>query len=311
VGIEWHAARFLVACKKRGVNFEKMITVGRQDLFTPPQQIRDIFEEYGCTARNMGEFLKKTPTFADEFFVQLGAESPEAVDASDYEGANIVHDMNQSVGRELHGKYDVVMDGGSLEHVFNYPVAIKNCMEMVKVGGHLIIQTAMDNFVGHGFYQFSPELFYRILCADNGYQVERMVAFEFYYKAPWYEVADPVKVRGRVELIHGKHRVGLFVLAKRTHEAEVFKKTPQQSDYASTWNASTPRAEALAPVEVTRVPLYLQFQVNEKSPKQRVRRLAERVFPGVMHRFRSRKDEKYCEQYTFERQPGVFTRVDM
>jgi 2-polyprenyl-3-methyl-5-hydroxy-6-metoxy-1,4-benzoquinol methylase len=62
-----------------------------------------------------------------------------------------------------------VFDGGTLEHIFDYPTAIKNCMKMVKPGGHLLLTTPANNWFGHGFYQFSPELFYSF------------VSFSFFY----------------------------------------------------------------------------------------------------------------------------------
>ncbi|GHV03646.1 hypothetical protein AGMMS50229_03290 [Campylobacterota bacterium] len=42
-------------------------------------------------------------------------------------------------------------------------------MELVKTGGHLILGTPIDNYYGHGFYQFSPELFFSLLDRDNGF----------------------------------------------------------------------------------------------------------------------------------------------
>ena len=55
----------------------------------------------------------------------------------------------------------MVVDGGTLEHVFDYPTALRNAMRMVRVGGHLILNAPVNNFPGHGFYQISPELFFR------------------------------------------------------------------------------------------------------------------------------------------------------
>ena len=93
-----------------------------------------------------------------------------SIDASAYENATMVHDMNLPVGDELKQKFSVVIDGGTLEHVFNFPTAIRNCMEMLKVGGHFFAHTMANNFMGHGFYQFSPELFYRVFSPENGFR---------------------------------------------------------------------------------------------------------------------------------------------
>ena len=83
-----------------------------------------------------------------------------------------------------------MLDSGSLEHVFNFPIAIANCMALTEVGGHFVAITPANNWCGHGFYQFSPELFYRVLCAENGFRVERMIVAEC-PDGTWLEVADP------------------------------------------------------------------------------------------------------------------------
>jgi hypothetical protein len=165
----------------------------------------------------------------------IGAQKVDSLDASDFEGATIIHDLNEPMPHCYKDRYDVVFDGGTLEHVFNFPVALRNAMEAVKIGGHLILLTPTNNYCGHGFYQFSPELFYRALSEENGYKVEKMIAFSVFQGAKWYEVADPAKCRCRVEIRHDAHQVALLILAKRTHPAEVFKVKPQQSDYAVLW----------------------------------------------------------------------------
>lgn len=97
------------------------------------------------------------------------------MDASKYEGASVVQDLNQPVPDSLKERFDAIFDGGTLEHVFNIPAALKNCMEMTKVGGRFYMHTCANNLCGHGFYQFSPELFYRVFSEQNGFEVERMV----------------------------------------------------------------------------------------------------------------------------------------
>ena len=58
----------------------------------------------------------------------------------------------------LRERFSVVIDGGLLEHVFDFPTAIRNCMRMVRQGGHLILNLPVNNFPGHGFYKFGPGL---------------------------------------------------------------------------------------------------------------------------------------------------------
>ena len=124
--------------------------------------------EYRAVAESLGITGRKIK-YADDLFHGLGATTLDVMDVSGFEGANILHDLNQPVDTRLHNAYDCVFDGGALEHVFNFPLALKNCIEMVKVGGCFITITPANNWCGHGFYQFSPELFYRILSRENGF----------------------------------------------------------------------------------------------------------------------------------------------
>ena len=84
-----------------------------------------------------------------------------------YESAKHLHDMNEGIPGDFKEKYTAVLDAGSLEHIFNFPVAIKNRMDMVNVSGHYLAITPANNFCGHGFYQFSPELYFSVLTREN------------------------------------------------------------------------------------------------------------------------------------------------
>ncbi len=125
-------------------------------------------------------------------------------------------------------------DGGTLEHVFNYPQAIRNCMEMVRVGGHFLQVTNANNYMGHGFYQYSPELIYGIFSAENGYAVEAVLLHEFGGGNWWYRVSDPKEVGKRVELCN-RRPTYMLTLARRISLAPVFARYPQQSDYVAIW----------------------------------------------------------------------------
>jgi hypothetical protein len=56
-------------------------------------------------------------------FKSLGARSIASLEASAFEGAKFVHNLNQPVGNEFKQRFDLVYDGGMLEHIFNFPVA--------------------------------------------------------------------------------------------------------------------------------------------------------------------------------------------
>ena len=106
----------------------------------------------------------------------------------------------------------------------------------MRVGGHFLAMTPANNYFGHGFYQLSPELYFRVLAADNGYRVRCVLMRGFNSGARWYRVADPAVV-GHRTLALSAWPVTLYVLATRVTERDVLASFPQQSDYITNWAA--------------------------------------------------------------------------
>jgi SAM-dependent methyltransferase len=235
MAVDWNTAKFLIGCREAGVSFARTLTLGHQALMLDARTARGLLSQFDRVIPELEAALAKGRGYADGLFEALGAKELICTDFSDYEGASLIHDMNAPLPAVHVAKFDLVFDGGTLEHIFNFPCALRNCMELVRPGGHLVLHTPTNNWSGHGFYQFSPELFFRALSDENGYKLERMVAYEAYANSPMYEVSDPKQVHSRVELAHGNHRTLLLVLAKRVHATEIFKRAPQQSDYVDTW----------------------------------------------------------------------------
>lgn len=238
MGIDKDVAKFLLSARERGADFARVLMLGNQraDFFERDYKILS-------DAFNLKDFPQTTS--GADFFRYLGASEISAMDYSDYEGADVLHDLNQPIGDDLKERFTFILDGGTLEHVFNFPVALRNAMEMVSIGGQFAVIAGGNNFLGHGFYQFSPELFYRVFSRTNGYAVKRMIAAEVGGK--WYEVADPKTIRGRVELINDRP-VYLMVLAERIERKTIFAETPQQSDYVAKWeDETTTEANGRAP----------------------------------------------------------------
>jgi hypothetical protein len=154
--------------------------------------------------------------------------------------------MNSGLPGEVKEQYTTVLDGGSLEHVFNFPMAIRNCMEMVSVGGHYLGITPANNLMGHGFYQFSPELYFSVFARENGFDLISLIACEDRKRATWYAVRSPREVRRRVTLTNAVP-VSLLIVAKRVMKTVIFETTPQQNDYLSVWHQYATASDRVPP----------------------------------------------------------------
>lgn len=225
MGLDINGIRLLLNAKQLNINFEKVITIGRQGMNVREKDFHELLIKSELKAIKLERYF-------ESFFELLGAKTIDSLDASNYEGATIIHDMNLPLPAKYKGLYTLVVDGGSLEHIFNFPIAIKNCMELIENNGYYIGITPANNFFGHGFYQFSPELYYRVFSESNGFKVIKMY---FYIdqkngKTPVFEISDPNDVKSRVNM-QNSYRSYLFVIAQKIEEKEIFKKIPQQSDY--------------------------------------------------------------------------------
>lgn len=236
MGVSLNDAKLLIRMKVDGVSFRRTATLGRQQIFFRPTDLASVVRDSAFSADKVERFFAtaRDTGSADPLFQLLGAEEIVSLDASDYQGATIRHDLNSPIEPGLHERFDVVFDGGTLEHVFNFPVAVRNAMEMTAVGGHFVSVTPANNQMGHGFYQFSPELFYNVLSPVNGFRVVQMIALELSPASRKFQVENPAVIKSRVTLTN-LWGVNLFVHAVRESKKSIFEKSPQQSDYAVLW----------------------------------------------------------------------------
>lgn len=244
MAIFWQNMKWLMWLKKSGaIEFDNVITLGRLNLYMEPREIEDLSRHFGFEEAAR-EHLVPRPKYCEPFFEMLGASTVDSMDASDYEDATVVHNLNDPIPKELDAKYDLVFDGGTMEHVFNFPEALRNAMRLVKPGGSLVIHQCLANMMGHGFYCFSPEVFYRSLCEENGFQVKNVRFHEWFPRAPWRRLPDPLEVRKRLLMIAFGLESQIFVHAVRVEEKPIFETWPHQSDYLLAWEGDTSASHA-------------------------------------------------------------------
>jgi SAM-dependent methyltransferase len=228
MGLEKHGAALFLKMWQDRVPLGRLLSLGHQSITLT-------LEEYCRILRRIGQPpAQAVPAYADSLLLALGAKEVVAMDFSPYEGARLVFDLNQPVPLDWHQQHDVVFDGGTLEHVFDFPRALRNCMQMLRSGGRFVSVTSANNWCGHGFYQFSPELFYRTFSAANGFSIVEMYMAEA--NGPVYAVKDPAQAKSRIQLCN-RNPVYLLVHARRDAICDVFVQPPQQSDYQAAWAA--------------------------------------------------------------------------
>ena len=75
--------------------------------------------------------------------------------------------------------------------------------------------------MGHGFWQWSPELIYRAFSPENGFNIRGVFLHEAIPGGSWYKVDDPAARGSRVELCNVKPTY-ICTIAERVSDIAIF-----------------------------------------------------------------------------------------
>ena len=247
MGIPKAGATLLYELKRDTQLGHSLLELGKQAIYVEADQLPEIGKKFGfeiniddVTIDDTGEYVPET--YNDIiFFNKLGFKKVTSLDFSDYEGADIVHDLNTQIDPSLHGKFDFVYDGGTLEHVFDFPQCLRNIHNLLKVGGLVAHAAPSHNHVDHGFYMYSPTVFWDYYHA-NEYKIIKSYIYEYetehtsYTAKPWliYEY-NPAAIEYLKAGGWGRKRLGIWFVAQKLSNSRC-DVVPQQGAYTNTWN---------------------------------------------------------------------------
>ena len=232
MGIDNTAARMILLLKNvAGQNLENTLVFGHQRNYIGYQLRKRISSELGIS-RNV-----LSSKYADEFLSAVGAKGFQVLDMSSYEGAQVIQDLNIPIPDNLHNKFSVVMDIGTSEHVYDVAQSLANIRNLCILGGQIMVLSPANRFLGHGFYQFSPELFFRAFSQEHGFDIQALYLIkDSLFKQRWYQLADPKNLGRRGNISTGK-RCFIGVVATKVSEKRNIH-SPLQSDYVGAWSKS-------------------------------------------------------------------------
>src|SRR3954454_8629360 len=111
MGVDIYVMDFLL--KFRGRSLGDTLWLGRQGLHIHDDEMaQSVLQLYDKRASI--EDIKGTTGYSEEFFKYLGSRTIKSLDFSGFEGAEIIHDLNNPVPRELSDQFDCIFDGGTI-----------------------------------------------------------------------------------------------------------------------------------------------------------------------------------------------------
>lgn len=251
MGIVRGSARLMLDEARRRPFSGSVLELGRMAVFFRHDELRSWAKSQRVELAPAGELtLSHEPRLAAQgclsdasFFRLLGFDSAVSADVSDYEGADVIWDLNQPAPPELRERFDVVFEGGTIQHIFDLKQVFTNIHDVLKPGGRVIhAMSPSNNHVDHGFYMFSPTLFADVYSA-YGYDIEALYLFDFvpfWYRGRFF--SSPFRVYryepGSLDHLSygrwGNHQTSLFVVATKKPGASAAR-TPQQGQYRAIW----------------------------------------------------------------------------
>ena len=230
MGIDLAAFKFLLKANAEFGDFGSTLVLGRQRLLIRSDTDRDNFGRILNQYRpdlTLNDIADKN---VDRLIKALGGAPYQVMDNSAYEGAEVIHDLNEPLPAKYKAKFDTVIDVGTLEHVFKYRHGIKEHGRGGPRWGQFLCLNNADQHLGHGFWQFSPEAFFRTFCPLHGY--EPRIA-DLHYKGQFHPLRDPQTAGRRLQIKTPGYTYIAFG-ARRTEERPVFENGwPVQADYVA------------------------------------------------------------------------------
>lgn len=232
MGISLVSALFLVRQMVNLADARRGLILGRQKLHLKGRKMSSFITEAAkldCVISPKN--FVQDDGFTEGLFRALGYPAMEAMDFTDQEGAQHIHDLNKPVPKELREQFDIVIDGGTTEHIFHIGQALDSCHAMLKPGGLFLSCVSADGWFGHGFFQTGPDVPWRYWHHARGYEMLEVSLVCRKDPLKLIVIGDPTgRRRGGERALSGPHM--LLTAARKPIRAPTYR-VPVQSHYVS------------------------------------------------------------------------------
>jgi len=244
MGLPKSAVSLLLREARRRPFSGAIATLGRQHVYATAADVARMAARHGVPLASCDAKLHREPSLRergylsdDSLYEMLGFSSSFRIDCSDYEAPDELLDLNDPVTpSHLCQRFEVVLDSGTLEHVFDVPAVLRHCCRIVRPGGRIVHLTPTSNSVDHGFYSISPTLLADFYEA-NGFALNQVLLCRLprrFETEPW-QVYDYLGAARRWMPLGRLDGWIWFTFAVATAPNQWQPRVPQQSAYDETW----------------------------------------------------------------------------
>ena len=124
--------------------------------------------------KNLDNLLTSKSFTTEDYFKSVGFKEYKSIDIN---GAynSLQFDLNKNISEtyNYNEKYDLVINNGTGEHVFNQYALFLNFHNLTKLNGIMLNILPFIDWINHGFYNFNP-IFFADLAASNNYEIVKI-----------------------------------------------------------------------------------------------------------------------------------------
>ena len=205
----------------------KVLTYGYPDILKDIKEIKLGGLEAHPESVSIAGYHGRTVTVpsAESFFKALECEFT-VVDIKKWRGNELVLDLNYAVPESLYGAYDIIVDGGTIEHCFNIGTVMSNTLKMMSAGGYVVHWNPM-HMPNHGFFNLNPTFYYDWYL-NNGGSLEHQTAWELEHPSKPEKVLTVPKTE---RFSYKSENISLLTIAKKIEDTPTIT-WPMQTKYA-------------------------------------------------------------------------------
>ena len=170
------AAKSVFKCKEiLSSNKNIALDLGSQTSSITPEFFDFLINDQKVSAKDLiekfNEIKFKGSLTTREYFMALGFDDYFSIDIN---GAynSYEFDLNSDIKNKynFHKQYDLVINNGTGEHVFNQANLYLNFHNLTKKNGLMLNIVPFIDWINHGFYNYNP-IFFADLAASNNYEI--------------------------------------------------------------------------------------------------------------------------------------------
>jgi hypothetical protein len=150
---------------------ESVMEIGSQELHLKKNDLKELFDYVNLDSSlvenypNIDNWPNQPRCSSKYLYEALGFKEYASIDINSELGA-INHDLNKPFeDKSKFGKYDLVTDHGSCEHVFNVPECYKTIHNLTKPGDYIV--SAQQIIKGNGYFLFDKSIIDGMAAANN------------------------------------------------------------------------------------------------------------------------------------------------